>query len=164
MLRSKDSSSKTQATESTEAAKQLAVIDDDFNKHFAAFDALFSDMAKAFPGIYRGWDLIGTSSSPTSKSLTRSFNDLFEKDFGLESFKQDGRIIEGQHQQEFTFKNGSGRSSFTFRRITNEPEDSAEGIADSIEFIAQQAMENQTRRPRVFNILDVARNYRKSLL
>jgi hypothetical protein len=166
VMHSTDGQSRLKAIEATERAKQSAVITEDFNKQFAAFDNVMKHWSRNFPGLFRGFELSGADGKGFSKTLLRSFNDLFDKDFGfpeLANQKADSatamNLVEGHAQQEYTFKNGSGSSSFTFRRSA-KPEEFAEGVADSIEFLAQQL--HQSKHPRVFNILDVVR--RRALL
>jgi len=133
------------------------------NKRMAAFDSMWGDWSRRFPGLLDDHDFFMRASNPmdTPQSLLNSFSDLFNRDFGREQVQkitteeqEKMGITEGQVTRDYTFRDGSGTSSFSFRSVVNNQEATAEGIADSVGFLAQKAQD--ISRPRVFNILDVA--------
>jgi len=154
VLQTADHESKTKLIDQS---KQLSVIADDFNKHFVAFDTIMRDWGRRFPGLFRGFEIVGDGKT-ASRHLIHSFNDLFDVNFKAETLnggnKKDLNFLEGRSSQEFSFKNGNGSTMFTFRRSAT-PEDFAEGVADSIQFLAEQSQSN--RPPRTYSMLDVAR-------
>jgi hypothetical protein len=136
-----------------EKSNQLAVIADDFNKYSVAFDAIMREWGRRFPGLFRGFEIVGDGAS-ASRHLAHSFNDLLDKPAEKSPGDNPLRSIEGRAHQEFTFKNGAGSATFSFKRSAG-PEDYAEGMADAIQFLAAQA--EQQSPARVFSMVDVAR-------
>jgi len=153
VMQTTDHQARHKAVANTERSKHLAVIAEDFNKHFAAFDSIMREWGRQFPGLFRGYQLAGDGML-TSTHLSRSISDLFDKDFTDMAKEKDSRVMEGSANQEFSFKNGKGSSTFTFRR-TADPEEFADGVVDSIEFLAHQI--EKSSHPKVYNILDVTR-------
>jgi hypothetical protein len=151
------------AVRDTEAARTFAVISDDFNKHIAVLDALWQDWSKRFPSLFYDFDLDFRASDPSrpSKRLMNSFSDVLNKEFKQDQVRQLSQedqkklgYTEGSACWDYTFKNGTGNSMFSFRVNSNNKEATAEGIADAVGFIAQKSQE--LARPQVFNIVDVA--------
>lgn len=135
--------------------KQLAVISDDFNKHSVAFDAIMREYGRRFPGLFRGFELVGDGMT-ASRHLLHSFNDLLDKSFHQEkSENKQMKILEGHAEQEFAFKDGKGTTAFSFKRSVG-PEEFADGMADAIQFLAFQAQQPDIPA-RVYSMVDVAR-------
>jgi hypothetical protein len=141
--------------QSNEKAKQLAVISEDFNKYAVAFDAIMREWGRRFPGLFRGFDVVGDGLN-ASRHLSHSFNDLLDKEFHKNADKQKppASYVEGMSHQEFAFKDGKGSTTFSFKRSAG-PEDFAEGMADAIQFLAKQA--ELDLPARVYSMVDVAR-------
>jgi len=142
-----------------EHSKQFAVIAEDFNKQAVALDASFREFGRNFPGLFRGFDVIGDGLA-ASRHLTRAFNDLLDKNRDEKPVGDSGKkneelmFVEGKSHQEFQFKDSSGSTTFSFRRSTS-PEDFASGMADAILFLAKQA--EASKKPEVFSMVDVLR-------
>jgi len=156
---------RTQAIQSTETSKQTALISEQMDKQVAALDALWEDWARRFPGLFDGFDFSFSSTHPddTSGGFLHSISDLLNREFAVENVEPMGEkseeFVESRIQRKYGFRSnaGKGSSTFTFRQIINQ-EEKAEGVADSVAFIAQKAQEMV--RPRVYNILDVAQEHR----
>jgi hypothetical protein len=164
VLQSAGGESHVKAIKDTEASKTFALIAEDMNKSMAAFDAMWGDWAKRFPGLLTDFDFNSKSTAPerTPRSLFSSFSDLFNRNIEQKNVENlsaaDAKkmgMIEGSSTRTYNFKNGSGTSTFTFSHSTKSPEAYAEGVADAVGFLARKANE-MNDRPRVFNILDVA--------
>jgi hypothetical protein len=170
VLQSQGGESHLQAVKDTEEAKTFALISEQMNKKMAAFDQMWQDWSKRYPGLFDDHDFFFKTNRPsdTPKSLLDSFSDLANKNFGVEKIQTFGKgeeknlgFTEGYASREYTFKNGSGSSTFTFRQSVNDAQEYAESVADSVGFLAQKAQE--IARPQVYNILDVASEPRKLL-
>jgi len=157
-------SSDPKVIQETEANKQVALITEEMDKFQAAFDEMFADFGRRFPSLWHDFDLDIRSTMPhwTSRNLLSSFGELIDKDVDPESVrrmneneqKQMGHV-QGQCTAQYSFRNGRGSSSFTFQSTSGDKENYSEGVADAVGFIAQKA--DQMTRPKVYNILDVAR-------
>jgi len=164
ILQSKGGESHVKAVRDTEEAKTFALISEQMNKRAAVFDEMWRDWSMRFPGMFDDSDFFLRSTNPltTSRSLLNSLSDLTNKPLGLEnvqpfdSEEKSADYTEGQASQEYTFKNGSGSSTFTFRHTINNNQEYAESVADSVGFLAQKSQE--IARPQVYNMLDVARS------
>ena len=160
VLQSKGGEVHDQLVKQTEDANTFALISQQMNKRLAAFDQMWQEWGKRYPGLFDDHDFSFKSSHPgdTPKSLLDSFSDLTNQSFGLDKvqmFGKDDKFTEGHATREYTFKNGSGSSSFVFRQsVKTDAADYAESVADSVGFLAQKAQE--IARPQVYNILDVA--------
>ena len=140
--------------QTNEKAKQLAVVSEDFNKFGVAFDAIMREWGRRFPGLFKGFDVVGEGLN-ASRHLMHSFDDLLDKEFHKDAFKKEPvSYMEGKSYQEFAFKDGHGSTTFSFKRSAR-PEDFAEGMADAIAFLAKQHEMDQPAR--VFSMVDVAR-------
>jgi hypothetical protein len=62
--------------------------------------------------------------------------------------------LEAHLAREYTFKNGSGSSTYSFTQSVDDTQEFAESVADSVGFLAQKFQE--LARPQVYSILDVA--------
>jgi hypothetical protein len=116
-----------------------------------------------------------------NKRLFDSVSDLLNRDITSEDDEEQGRRSfiqqigsteeKEQHgmmhqyetkqehiNREYTLKNSSGSAVFKFQQSVNGKYECAEGIADSVNFLAQRCQE--MARPRVFHILDVAQQSR----
>lgn len=160
-----------EAIRDTEAAQQFALITETMNKRLAAFDEMWRDWSRTFPGLLDDHDPFFRATYPSdiTRGVLDSFGDLTNRQLHAEMVKPFGQgeeknlgFTEGQVTREYSFKNGSGSSSFTFRTSMNDKQEYADSMADSVGFLAQQAQ--KMNRPRVYNILDVARFPRQFLL
>jgi len=163
ILQCKEAESLLRSIKQTEAAKTFAVISGHMNKRLAAFDVCWTDWARRYTGLFDEYEFEYKSSSPldTPVSLMTSFSELANRDFGshqikdLEPAAQRKLGFPASHvSREFSFKNRIGTSQFVFRQSVDEKEAYAEGVGDSISFLAQKA--HRTARPQVYSILDVA--------
>jgi len=167
ILQSHGGESHTKAVQETETAKTMALITESLNKRWSAFDSMWNEWSKRYPGLFDEFDVSFRSSEPewTPPSLLNSMSDLVNREFGMEDVekltpgdtKQLG-FTEGHVSREYTFRNGSGSSSFSFRQSVNDEKEFAESAADSVAFLAQKSQE--ITRPQVYNILDVAQQNR----
>jgi hypothetical protein len=167
VLQCKEAESLIRAIKHTESSKTFAVVTGHMNKRLAAFDVCWAEWSKRYAGLFDDYDFTFKSSSPldTPVSLMTSFSELINKDFGshqikdMESAEQNKMGFPKTHvTREFTFKNRTGTSSFTFCQSIDDKEAYAEGMGDSIAFLAQKA--HRTARPQVYSILDVAEQNR----
>jgi hypothetical protein len=143
-----------------EEAKMFALISEDMNKQTAAFDAMWEDWSKRFPGLFADYDF-DTKTNDHKRSITESmikaFNDLFHKTFTSDYFHRNKAepIVGGHVTREYMFKNSSGTSNFTFSHTCDNEKEFAEGIAEGVGFLAQKTHQ-MAETPQVFGILDVA--------
>jgi len=163
VMQTKGGNSHMKAVADTEAAKTFALITQDMNKRMAAFDAMWQDWSARFPSLFDGWDLSIKSTNPPQarpKSLLSSMSNFFGRDLRQQEIQQMDSAtagkpaVEGSYTNDYTFSNGSGTSSISFRQTFDNEKEYAEGVADSVGFLAQKAQ--QAIAPRVYNILDVA--------
>ena len=159
IMQSKPGESHTKAVQDTQEANTFALISDQMNKRTAVFDQMWHDWSRRYPGLLDDGDFFFRSSHPqdTPPSLLDSLSDLVNKPFGLDQvqpFGPNDKVMEGHTTREYTFKNGSGTSTFTFRQAVNDNQEYADSIADSVGFLAQKSQE--IARPQVYNMLDVA--------
>jgi hypothetical protein len=151
----------------------LAVIDEDFNMFARFHQQMWQDASRRFPGLLGGWQLQGWESMPRSfmdfdhntDMMLESFNRLFDETWPDSTIKKlrdqsssesqgvPKNYLEGHSHSEYSAKNASGSSSFTFRQQYNGDQPAAEGIADSVLFLAQK--HQQGAKPRVFSLVDV---------
>jgi len=171
VLQSKGGEAHVKAVKDTEEAKTFALISETMNKRMAAFDSLWPDWSRRYPGLFDDYEGFFRSTHPreTPKSLLDSFSDLTNRNFALEHVQPfealhetPGPMTEGHVTREYTFKDGSGTSSFSFRSSMNDKQEYAENVADSVAFLARKSRE--IARPQVYSILDVAEHPRAMLL
>jgi HD-GYP domain-containing protein (c-di-GMP phosphodiesterase class II) len=167
IFESKGGEALNQVVRRTEDAKNFSLITERMNKRLAALDSMWEDWSRRFPGLFDEFDFFFKTSRPeeTSRSLLGSFSDLINRDFGMDQVQafREGEeknlgFTEGMVTREYSFKNGTGTSTFTFRQSVNDEKEYADSVADSVAFLAQKSQE--IARPQVFSILDVAQQSR----
>jgi len=150
-----------------------SVVDSNFSQDLHAFDVMFQDWSRRFPGLFEGWTLSGTECFPgpltdfrkNTMSILDSFgtltnNDDAGRDVARVRDPAEARklgvpqqFLEGHAHQEFQLKSSSGSSTFTFKATINGQDDFASGVADSVMFLAHKVKENA--RAKMFSINDV---------
>jgi hypothetical protein len=159
VLQIKGTEQHQQAVRETEQARSSALITEQMNRQLSVMDEMWKDWSRHFPGLFDDFDLTFHSSHPrdTPRSLLNSFSDLLNRDFGMEQVQQiqDKPSMEGHLMREYTFKNGSGSSAFTFRQTVNDEQEFADSAVDAVGFLAQKS--HEMARPQVYSMLDVAR-------
>jgi hypothetical protein len=165
ILQTKGGDTHNQVVRDTELARTPALITETMNRQLSALDNMWSDMARRFPGLFDDFDLTFRSSRPqeTPRALLNSMSDMVSRELNPGDVQQfdEGQaenFTEGKVTREYTFQNGSGKSSYTFRQSINSDEEYADSVADSVGFLAQKTQE--LNRPQVYNILDVAQQNR----
>jgi len=160
--------------------ERLALIEENYDQQLRAFEDMFGTWAWRFPRLFTpSWNLSGYEVMPPSfgdefslstRSMMDNLNRLFERDIdetrvkrvrGQESGPNEAGVqpeyLEGRVVNQFKIENGQGQSSYTFRSEIKGDENYAEGVADSVQFLAQKSAEVDLNitRPRRFNLLDV---------
>jgi hypothetical protein len=165
VLQSKGGEAHNRAVRDTEAAQATALITETMNKRLSVMDEMWQEWSRRYPGLFGDFDFSFKSTRPqeTSRSLLNSFSDMINRDLGVDTVQpfsetESKGFTEGSVTREYTFKDGSGSSSFSFRQSVNDEKDYAESIADSVGFLAQKTRE--ISRPQIYNILDVAQQQR----
>jgi hypothetical protein len=165
VLESRGGESHQRAVRETEQARSLALITEQMNKRMSVMDQMWREWSRRYPGVFDDFDFNFRSSRPdeTPKSLMDSFSDLVNRELGVEDiqpidsgFKSsfEGPSTESHMTREYSFRNGSGSSTYSFRQSVNNEQEFAESVADSVGFLAQKSQD--LSRPHVYNILDVA--------
>jgi hypothetical protein len=165
VLQSQGGEAHNQAVRDTELARSTALISETMSRQLSVLDNMWTDMSRRFPGLFDDFDLEFRSTNPreTPRSLMNSISDIMNREFNMDQIQQfddsdKKKFTEGNVTREYTFKDGSGRSSFTFRQTVDNDQEYADTIADSVGFLAQKTQE--LSRPQVYNILDVAQENR----
>jgi type II secretory pathway pseudopilin PulG len=161
VLQTQGGQAHAQAVHETQQANSTqALISERLNKRLSVMDQMWTEWSRRYPGLFDDFEFSFKSSNPseTPRSLLNSFSDLVNRELGVDAFTREEqgktKSVEGHLTREYSFKNGSGSSEFTFRQDVNEDEEYADSVADSVAFLAQKSQE--IARPQVFNILDVA--------
>jgi len=157
-------------------SQNLALIDQEMNKHLAAFDRFFYDWSTAFPGAFSGFSLLGSESQPYSAgnalhALTRShlssFGRLLDEDLSdslITRLRDAGEseragvpreALMSHYHNDYTFKDGSGSATFEFRQSVDGTRGYASGVADSVQYLAESLKSAVSQG--VFSIEDVLR-------
>jgi len=138
---------------------------------------MWEDMGKRFPGLFhRNWQIKGSESLPQNVSQQewcRSNERMLEsidKMVGQQGFaeknfervrdnkKAEQKGIPKEHVDEHAysnveFKNEDGSAWFKFEECFNGTKAAAEGIVDSVHFLAQKCA--SSARPRVYSLMNV---------
>jgi len=163
VLKTKGGASHERVVRETEQERQFALISEMMDKQMAALDSMWTDAAQRFPSLFRDYDFSLRASKPSMfpRQLLDSFSDLVNQPISESNVQrmdvEDAQKMgfqQGFASQEYSFKDGTGRSTFSFRRSLDD-KSFADGMAEGIGFLAQRA--NQLgARPRVYTMLDVA--------
>jgi len=175
VLNSQEGQTRAKATDEANAQQLSAVMTDDFNKMRTMFDEMFRDASRRFPGmlgddwLFRGWESRPSMWQDFHES-THKLVDSFDRMFAL-PFQPDAvtkvrdpkqqqedlgvptKFLEGHVAQQFSGQTGDGSASFTFRTSYSGDAPAAEGVADSVLFLAQKSQE--LARPKVYSLQDV---------
>jgi hypothetical protein len=155
-------------------SKSMAVIDEDFNKYSRAIEEVFEDLGKRFPGLLKSnWSVEGCECLPEKeKEMHRSTERMIEavdkltgQTTGESSIKQVRDSKEAQKMgvpkenldehvcQEVELKSKDGTACFKFEQMYLGTKAQAEGVADSVLFLAHKC--SMQAKPRTWNLMDV---------
>jgi 4-hydroxy-tetrahydrodipicolinate reductase len=156
----------------TEDAGLYAVIAPNMCKQIVAFQATMQTMAEKFPGAFGGYTLEISEShqstkadtSGTAKAMVGHFKDL-GPEFEVDDIK---KIREAEAQKAFgvpedallghafhtyTLTSGDGSVQFQFKHNVCGRRTYAEGVADTVTFLAAKISEGSEKK--VFDMIDV---------
>jgi hypothetical protein len=173
------------AVRETEQMRCYALIAQRMDKHVAAVDSLLDEMARRFPGLFAETSTSRSRSSSFDFSIKTSegndkvnrrvldaMSDLLNKDVTLSQVQhiasneererhgmaRDVSTKESHIKRTYELRNMSSSAVFTFEQNVNAVYECAEGVADSVSFLAQRVQD--TARPRVYDINDVGQQNR----
>jgi len=162
--------------QSTQSAKNHAVIAPNMCKQIVAFQAMFEFMEKNFPGSFDGYELSVTEShqktkadtSGTAKAVVKSLSVLTGKEFPEDSIKKvrgdeeskafgvPEQYIGGHAHHTYHLESADKTVVFVFKHNVNGRSTYAEGVADAAIFLAGKA--NSRNKPKVYNMIDILKS------
>ena len=160
--------------ESTQKAKNPAVIAPNMCKQVVAFQAMMDSMATRFPGSFNGYTLSVTEShqktkadtSGTAKAVVKSLSAMvggpaFEEsqikkvrgDDESKAFGVPEQFLTGHAWHTYRLESGDKTVAFEFQHNINGRATYAEGVADAVEFLAAKIVAKA--KPKIYSMIDV---------